>query len=107
MSVSEREVIEAIRPVQDPELGYSIVDLGLIYGVEVSEEGRRVEVRMTLTSPGCPVGPQLIAAAREAAGALPGVEEVNMELVWSPPWDPMKHCSEKVREELQDLLGLW
>ena len=96
-------VMEALRPVHDPELMISIVDLGLVYGVEVTPDGRKVEVRMTLTSPGCPIGPELMAAVDHSARAVPGVEDVHVQLVWEPPWDPTKMASETAREQL----GIW
>ena len=96
-------VMEALRPVTDPELMISIVDLGLVYGVDLSEDGRRAEVRMTLTSPGCPIGPELMAAVDHTARMVPGLEEVHVQLVWDPPWDPVKMASEAAREQL----GIW
>lgn len=95
-------VMEALREVYDPELAINIVDLGLIYGVEV--EGKSVRVRMTLTSPGCPIGPMLQAAAQGAVTrAFPEVEDVRVDLVWRPPWDPRTMASEEAR----DMLGIW
>jgi len=96
-------VREAIRSVHDPELMISVVDLGLIYVVAVAEEGRKVEVTMTLTSPGCPVGPELMAAVDHTARLIPGVEDVHVQLVWDPPWDPTRMASESAREQL----GIW
>ena len=70
----------------------SIVELGLVYDVRF--EGTHVEVDMTLTSPGCPVAPEIMAAAHRAALTAEGVESVHINLVWSPRWDPRKHASE-------------
>ena len=103
MSVSEDQVREALRPVRDPEIGMSIVDLGLVRDIEISNAGRHVEVLMTLTTPFCPEGPFIVAAAQQAVRRLPGVEQGKVELVWSPPWDPRSDCSEDVRAEL----GIW
>ena len=100
---TKESVMEALRPVTDPELMISIVDLGLVYGVDLSEDGRRAEVRMTLTSPGCPIGPELMAAVDHTARMVPGLEEVHVQLVWDPPWDPVKMASEAAREQL----GIW
>jgi len=85
--LTESEVCDALRQVEDPEAGMSIVDLGLVYGVDVTPT--RVHVRMTMTSPACPVAPYIVeesvAAIRAAA---PGVPDVDVELVWDPPWTP-------------------
>jgi len=99
---TQAEVIDALRPVEDPEVGFSIVDMGLIYSVDVAKAGA-VRVEMTLTSPMCPLGPQIISAVHVAAESVPGVEEVNVELVWSPPWDPAQMAT----EEVKDRLGIW
>ncbi len=96
-------VMEAIRPIHDPELMLSIVDLGLVYGAAVTEDGRSVEVRMTLTSPACPVGPELMAAVDHTVRLIPGVEEARVALVWDPPWDPTRMASEVAKEAL----GIW
>ena len=103
--VDVETVRKALRPVQDPEIGFSIVDLGLIRGIEVEEgkEGSRVTVKMTMTSPMCPLAPEMLEAARYAVAKIPGVEHAAVELVWSPPWDPRVDASEEVRAEL----GIW
>ncbi len=77
------EVRAAIRPIQDPEIHFGILDLGLIYGVQSDPNGT-VKVQMTLTSPACPVGPLLQAQVHSAVLKLPGVQEANVELVWNP-----------------------
>ena len=97
------QVLEAMKPVMDPEIGLSIVDLGLIYGVTIEEEGKVVKVDMTLTSPMCPYGPQLVSAAHAAVSQLPGVESAAIQLVWVPRWDPREHAS----EDAKAFLGLW
>jgi metal-sulfur cluster biosynthetic enzyme len=101
--LSEDLVIDAIRPVVDPEMMISIVDLGLVYGADVDADAGRVRVRMTLTSPMCPVGPQIMSAVKAATEQLPGVKESEVELVWSPPWDPRVHASEEAKARL----GIW
>jgi metal-sulfur cluster biosynthetic enzyme len=98
--ISEKEVRLAIYPIQDPELHMSLIDLGLIYGVRILEEGKRVEVDMTLTSIACPIGPELRAAVHGALCQLPGVESVDVNLVFSPPWDPRTMASEDVQMDL-------
>ncbi len=96
-------IVEALRPVEDPEIGISIVDLGLLRGVEVEDETGRVKVLLTLTSPMCPLGPEIVAAVREHAAAVPGVRAAEVQLVWSPPWDPRVDATEDVKAEL----GIW
>jgi metal-sulfur cluster biosynthetic enzyme len=86
---SAEMVRKALRAVKDPELGINIIDLGLVYDVEVSDAGK-VHVRMTLTSPGCPAGGEIIQGVRDVAGELEGVSEVDVELVWEPYWTPEK-----------------
>lgn len=82
-------VRKAIRAVKDPELNLNIVDLGLVYGIDVSEEGD-VRIRMTLTSPGCPAGVEIIEGVRAVVGDLEGARSVDVELVWEPYWTPEK-----------------
>jgi metal-sulfur cluster biosynthetic enzyme len=93
------EVIEALRQVEDPELGMDIVDLGLLYDVEV--EGRRVKVTHSLTSMGCPVGPLIQEDIDRVTRELPGVEDVDVELTWDPPWTP-----DKMSDDAKFILGL-
>ena len=83
--------------VYDPELHMSVVDLGLIYGLEVQDG--TVDLRMTLTTPGCPYGPQLMYEVDQSVRSIPGVKTVNLDLVWDPPWSPDK-MSEEARLEL-------
>lgn len=92
-----RDVLKA--SVRDPELMMNIVDLGLIYNIEVTEN-KTAEVTMTLTSPGCPAGPQIITdVQRETHAAFPDLEEVNIHLTWTPFWNP-DMMSEEAKEEL-------
>ena len=91
------QVKEVLRGVFDPELHMNIVDLGLVYGVEVN--GDKVLVRMTLTSPGCPYGPYLIHQVRDTAQTLKGITSADVEVVWDPPWGPHM-MTEEVRLEL-------
>ena len=74
----------ALRRVKDPELNLNIIDLGLVYDIRV--EGATIDVDMSLTSPGCPSGPEIMGEAEQQLRTLPGVEDVRMNLVWSPPW---------------------
>jgi metal-sulfur cluster biosynthetic enzyme len=100
---TREEVIEAIRPVKDPEMDFSVVDLGLIYDVELDEANKSVVVKMTLTSPACPVGPQIMGAVHTQCLGLEEVEDVDVQLVWTPLWDPTKMASDDVKM----LLGIW
>ena len=101
--LTEAEVLAAIKPVKDPEVNISLVDLGLIYGVDIAEGGRRVTVRMTLTSPACPVGPELVSLVESAVEALEEVDRAQVQLVWTPPWDPKTMAS----DDAKDRLGIW
>ena len=100
---TKEEVIAAIQPITDPEIDISIVELGLIYDVEFDEAISQVNVKMTLTSPACPVGPQIMAAVHSNVLDLEEVENVDIQLIWSPPWDPRTMASEDVRMTL----GIW
>ena len=82
-------VRKAIRAVKDPELNLNIVDIGLIYDTEVAENGD-VRVKMTLTSPGCPSGTEIIDQVKQVVGDMEGVRSVDVELVWDPYWTPEK-----------------
>lgn len=99
-TLTKQQVFEALKPIQDPELSISIVDLGLIYNVDFCDDGKKVLVEMTLTSPGCPVGPQLMAAVHTKASSLPGVEDAEVKLVWTPKWDPKTMASEEAKDQL-------
>ena len=102
-----KKIGEALRPVQDPEIHMSVVDLGLIYGaaIEQSEEGEghNVRVRMSLTSPMCPYGPMLLAMAHGAVAKLPGVRNVDVDLTFDPVWDPRTMAD----DETKDALGIY
>lgn len=100
---TEEAIREALKDVIDPEIGINIVDLGLIYDVIPNEETRQVEVNMTLTSPGCPVGPELKSSVWLTVKRMDGVEDCEVNLVWKPRWDPSVHAS----EEAQMFLGIW
>jgi len=86
--VSEDQVKLALRRVKDPDLQLNIIDLGLVYGIAV--DGTTVKVDMTLTSPACPSGPELMTNAEKEIRMLPGVENVEVNLVWMPFWTPEK-----------------
>ncbi len=92
------QVRTALRTVTDPELGINIVDLGLVYDVEV-EEGA-AKVTMTLTSPGCPAGAQIMGGAKDAAESVEGVGDATVSLVWKPFWTP-----DKIDPKVRAMLG--
>ena len=95
----EESVRDALREVNDPEVGMNIVDLGLVYEVEVSPV--RVRVTMTMTSPTCPMGDYLVDSVRDAVRrAAPEVPDVEVELVWDPPWTP-----ERMNEDARKFFG--
>lgn len=85
--VSAELARKALRAVKDPELGLNIIDIGLVYDVTVSEEGQ-AHVTMTLTSPGCPAGAEIMEDVRQTLADLEGVTGVEVELVWEPYWTP-------------------
>jgi len=98
-----KEVIfAAIAPVQDPEIGIGVVDLGLIYDAVIGDEGK-ITILMTLTTPACPYGPTLINTIKETVAGLKGVNSVDVQLVWDPPWDPAEMASDYAK----DVLGIW
>ena len=103
--VEESNVLDALQAVDDPELDISIVELGHVYGVrfEQRDEGTHAEIDLTLTSPGCPAAPEIMAAAHRAALQTDGLESVHINLVWSPRWDPRVHASEDARMDM----GIW
>lgn len=96
--ITEDQAREALKRIEDPEVGLNIVDLGLVYDIDI--EGSTVNVKMTLTSPGCPVGPQLLGGAKLVLMELEEVEEANIELVWEPYWSP-----DRINPEYREILG--
>lgn len=96
MAITEEQVREVIKPIEDPELHLGIMDLGLIYGVDITPQpdGDEVKLTMTFTSPFCPYGPQLKALVQRAIAGLPGVQAATVHIVFTPPWDPRTMASE-------------
>lgn len=86
MTVGQDAVEDALRDVIDPELGYNIVDLGLIYGITIDD--RVVDIVMTMTTPGCPATRYIQEGAHQRVLAIHGVDDANVTVVWSPPWEP-------------------
>jgi metal-sulfur cluster biosynthetic enzyme len=105
MAVAEDTIREALKGVVDPELFVNIVDLGLIYEIKIAEqpEGKSsVVVEMTMTSPACPAGPQLLSQSHDVVRRLDGVGEVDVKLVMEPPWTP-----DRMTEDARDQLGIF
>jgi len=99
-----RKVLEALKNVYDPEIPVNIVDLGLVYGVDVDDEGN-VRIRLTLTAPGCPVAGIVVMQAEEIVRQyVPEAKDVRVELVFDPPWDPRRITPEG-RKMLKELFG--
>ena len=98
-AITPDQVKLALRKVKDPELGLNIVDLGLVY--EISVDANNIHVDMTLTSPGCPAGPQIMTDVERALQALPGAGDVELNLVWSPYWTP-----ERIEPRVRAYMGL-
>jgi len=101
---TREEVYEALKDVQDPELHIGIIDLGLVYGVEIAGEQKdEVTITMTLTSPMCPVGPMFKEAVQSKVRSMDGVSKANAEITFTPPWDPRTMASDDVKVQL----GIW
>ena len=101
---SEQEIRSALKAVYDPELGVSIEDLGLVYGVNTDESEGKVLIDMTLTTPACPLGPMIKTQAHAVLTSnFDTVRDVDINLVWTPRWDPRTMASEDAKAEL----GIW
>jgi metal-sulfur cluster biosynthetic enzyme len=96
---TKEQVYEALQTCYDPEIPVNIVDLGLVYDVQVSED--KVAVKMTLTAPGCGMGGFIASQARQKILDIPNVSEATVDLVWDPPWDPSR-----ISEEAKQKLGI-
>lgn len=109
MTILEREnmkskIVEVLKNVYDPEIPVNVYDLGLVYNIEVDEEGT-VRIDMTLTAPGCPIAGVVLSSAESAIREkVPEAKEVYVKLVWDPPWTPLKVTPEG-REALKKLVG--
>lgn len=101
-AVTTDQIWEALKPIQDPEIHVGIVDLGLIYDVEINDQNE-VKVKMTLTTPACPYGPMLINMAHKAVDDLEGVSKAEIVMVWEPVWDPREMASDLAKDQL----GIW
>jgi metal-sulfur cluster biosynthetic enzyme len=104
MATTQEQVYEALKDVQDPELHLGIIELGLVYGVQIAGEQKDdVTVTMTLTSPMCPVGPMFKEAVVSKVRSMEGVAKANVEITFTPPWDPRTMASDDVKVQL----GIW
>jgi metal-sulfur cluster biosynthetic enzyme len=99
MPVTEELVRKRLRSVKDPELNLNIIDLGLVYDIQVQDG--EVDVKMTLTSPGCPAGPEIMTEAEQTIRGIEGVTDARIELVWEPFWTP-----ERIDPRVRAFLGL-
>jgi metal-sulfur cluster biosynthetic enzyme len=104
MPPSEESILAALEQVKDPDLLVNIVDLGLVYGIGVDEADGKTDVKviMTMTTPACPFGPELIEEVKERLGQLDGVGTVDVQITLSPPWTP-----DRMTEAARDELGLF
>ena len=98
--VTENKILEVLGNVYDPEIPIDIVNLGLIYGIDI--EGGNVHITMTMTAPGCPASTQIAGESKILVEEIPGVENVEIEIVWDPPWDPSK-----MSDDAQQSMGIF
>ena len=100
---TEAQVIDNLKSVVDPELHIDVVNLGLIYNVKRNEENNHIHIQMSLTSPACPYGPELQRQVHETVEKMEGVQATQVEITFSPPWDPRTMAS----DEAKDMLGIF
>jgi metal-sulfur cluster biosynthetic enzyme len=98
--IDQESLVSALQTVKDPELNVNVVDLGLVYSIQTNDD--QVDVEMTLTSPACPAGPEILRGAVKALESVEGVAKANVKLVMSPPWSP-----ERMTDAARDALGLF
>ena len=103
----KKEIVELLENVEDPEIGMNIVDLGLVYGLDLDEAQGKVQIDLTLTSPGCPFGPELIREIKRELRSADELLNVDVDLVWKPLWHPVM-LSDYAKDELgyDEELGL-
>ena len=100
--ITREMILKHIAPIEDPEMHLGLVDLGLIYDVDISDDAI-ARITMTLTSPMCPIGPEIAAMVKDRVEQLEGVKEAIVDLVWDPPWNPAEMASDAAKDEL----GIW
>ncbi len=98
---NDEEIINSLKTVEDPELGVNIIDLGLVYRIDIDDNGE-IDMYMTLTTPGCPAGPQIRNDVKNALSELEGINSVKVNLVFNPPWSP-----EMMSQQAKDELGIF
>ncbi len=98
--LTKEEILEALKSVYDPEIGIDIVNLGLVYDVDLDDEGN-VKIKMTLTTPGCPLGGAVQEAVKAVLSSIVQVKDVDVQIVWDPPWNPSM-----MSEEAKRILGI-
>lgn len=98
VTVSDEEIIDTLKTVIDPELGVNIIDLGLVYRIDIDDDGD-VQLYMTLTSPGCPAGPEIKHSVEDALVTMDEINKVNVQFVFNPPWNPSM-MSKEAKDEL-------
>src|SRR5262245_27127466 len=98
--VDQEALVSALKSVKDPELNVNVIDLGLVYSIQTNED--QVDVEMTLTSPACPAGPEILRNAVSALEKVEGISKANVRLVMSPPWSP-----DRMTDEARDQLGFF
>ena len=100
--VEDSDIRDSLKDVEDPDMKISVIELCLIYGIRIEEKDDRThaEIDMTLTSPGCPVAPELMSAVHRSALATEGIESVHVNLTFSPLWDPRVHASEDAQMDM-------
>ncbi len=97
--VKKEDIIDVLKTVIDPEIGLDVINLGLVYEIKVNDDN--VYIKMTMTTPGCPLTSWILADAENKIKQVPGVKDVQIELVWDPPWSV-----DRISEEARKLLGL-
>jgi metal-sulfur cluster biosynthetic enzyme len=100
--ITPEQIKEKLVNVKDPEIGLGVVDLGLIYDIDI-KDGGMVTISMTLTTPVCPYGPELVDAVKLTVMQMEGVKKAEVEVVWEPPWNPEEMASDYAK----DVLGIW
>src|SRR5919204_3032806 len=98
--VTTEQIYSALRKCMDPEIPVNVVDLGLIYGVGISPENNNVDIKMTMTTRGCPLHDTLVSDVKRYVGKINGIGNINVEIVWDPPWN-----LEKMNQDVRDKLG--